>query len=192
MTTYWLNYPPVLLSNIFNVNPFNCNNDRAERFNALARVIIIATITLLCIPKFKSKNTGLAGLLSICITVILFNSGGGDGNTNENAEKEKLIKAKEEKGFPAIPLADPMQNPTKALNKTLEQANGVITLDDKMQKVSTKILPGSTLKRTIQNNFNGWVENKKDVYARKGTAGNGAVERLQKSQNLRDFDPKFK
>ena len=192
MTTYWLNYPPVLLSNILNVNPFNCNNDRAERFNALTRVIIIATTVLMCIPKFKSNNTALAGLLSICITVILFNSGGGGVNTNENAEKEKLIKAKEEKGFPDIKLVNAIQNPTKPLNKTLEQAKGVTILNDELKGVTRKIMPGSTMGRTVQNQFNGWLENKKDVYALKNTAGNGAVERLQKVQNLRDFDPKFK
>jgi hypothetical protein len=84
MSTFWLNCPPVLIKNCFDINPFNCDSDKTQKFNSLARLIIITTIVMFFI--FKDRNIALAGILSLGISIILFYSN-NDNSSNEYSHK---------------------------------------------------------------------------------------------------------
>lgn len=68
MTTYWLSDFCALI-NSFNIIPFN-NKDKNEDFNALTRLIILATVILYI--KHKDTEILLGGLISVISTVIIY------------------------------------------------------------------------------------------------------------------------
>tara|TARA_E500000178_G_C16489199_1_gene516559 strand:+ start:85 stop:516 length:432 start_codon:yes stop_codon:yes gene_type:complete len=70
MTTYWLSDFCVLI-NSFNIIPFN-NKDKNEDYNALTRLIILATILLYGTNTTNRQEILMGGLISILCTIIIY------------------------------------------------------------------------------------------------------------------------
>ena len=137
MTTYWLS-DFCSLFNSLNINPFK-GSDKNFKFNSLTRLIIFITSISAIIFNKLSEEIILSGLISICMTIIIYMISYNSAEMSISKELNSYLKA--------APLLESQQEINhRDITKLQEKIINDIDINNENLITTDVIIPNTKLK----------------------------------------------